>query len=190
MTTKLDIRPFWDISYGIYAITSVKDDKYNAKISNTVTQVTEYSPLLTISVNKHSLTHEYIEYNNVFGISILESKCPMSFIDLLGFKSGRDVDKFKNLNYIVGENTCPLITDYSLATIEAEVVNSVDLDTHTLFIAKATASEHLKEGDPMTFAQYTKLYDGTISERSPVPKLKYADSIYVKHGNICKPIKK
>lgn len=189
MTTKLDIRPFWDISYGIYAITSIKDDNYNAKISNTVTQVTEYSPLLTISVNKRSLTHEYIEKSGVFGISILEKACPIDIIDLLGFKSGRDVDKLKNLNYEFGLGLCPLITDYSLSTIEAEVISNVNLDTHTLFIAKAVASKHLKDGEPMTFAQYTKLYNGNISERSPVPKLKYGDSIYIKHGNICKPAK-
>lgn len=189
MTTKLDIRPFWDISYGIYAITSVKDDKYNAKISNTVTQVTEYSPLLTISVNKHSLTHEYIEHSNIFGISILEKTCPISIIDLLGFKSGRDVDKLKNLNYDFGQGLCPLITDHSLSIIEAEVINSVDLSTHTLFIAKAVVSKYLKEGDPMTFADYTKLYNGSMSERSPIPTLKYGNSIYIKHGNICKPAK-
>ena len=65
-------------------------------------------------------------------------------------------------------------------------INTVDVETHTLFIAKAVASKHLKEGDPMTFVQYSKLNDGKISERSPIPKLKYGDSIYIKHGNICK----
>ncbi|MGD9579960.1 MAG: flavin reductase family protein [Vampirovibrionia bacterium] len=187
MTTKLDIRPFWDLSYGIYVVTSLKGNDYNAQISNTVTQITQYSPLISISVNKHSLTHEYIKFSNVFGVSTVEKDCPLEFIDLIGFQSGRDVNKLENLNYEIGENTCPLITDNCLSYIEAEVINSIDVDTHTLFIGKATASKYLKEGEPMTFTHYSKLSNNRVSERSPIPSLKYSNSVYVKHGNICKP---
>ena len=83
------------ISYGLYIICSKKDKKINGQIANAVFQVTSDPPTVAVSINKKNLTHEFIESSKVFTMSILCEKAPMTYIGTFGYKSGRDIDKFK-----------------------------------------------------------------------------------------------
>ena len=83
------------ISYGLYIVSSKKGDKLNGQIVNTVFQVCSEPPVIAVCINKENLTHEFIKESNVFTVSILSQESSMKFIGLFGFKSGREVDKFK-----------------------------------------------------------------------------------------------
>ncbi|MFH1097418.1 MAG: flavin reductase [Candidatus Desantisbacteria bacterium] len=60
-----------------------------------------------------------------FAISILAKETPLEFIGHFGFKSGREVDKFKSINYKPGITGVPIILDNSTGYLEAEVIGSV-----------------------------------------------------------------
>jgi len=156
-----------DCSYGLYVVSSRKGDRFNGQIANTVFQVTSDPPTIAVSINKQNLTHEFISESKVFTASILSQGTPLSFIGHFGFKSGREVDKLKDVNYKLGEAEAPIVLDHSLAYLEARVINQVDVGTHTIFIGELVGADVLSEGEPMTYAYYRQVKRGTTPKTAP-----------------------
>lgn len=157
----LDLESLFSLNYGMCIVSSKKVDKFNGCIVNTVFQLTPEPPTVAVSINRQCLTHEYITDSRLFTVSILTQEAPMSFIGNFGFKSGRNTDKFKGVNYKTGQTGVPIILDNTVAFLEAEVTESIDVITHTLFIAKIVACETLDENaEPMTYNYYRVIKHG------------------------------
>ena len=155
------------ISYGLYVVCSKDNEKINGQIANALFQVTSQPPTIAVSINKQNLTHEYIEKSKSFTVSILSEDAPLTFIGNFGFKSGRDIDKFKEAKYKLGKNQVPLILDYTLACMEANVIDKVDVGTHTIFIGNVMDAEILSEDKPMTYEYYHKVKGGFSPKTAP-----------------------
>jgi len=156
-----------NLSYGLYVVASQKQGKLNAQIANTVGQVTSEPPTISVCINKQNMTHEFITESKVFTASILSQDTPLSFIGHFGFKSGREVDKLKDVNYKLGVTKAPIILDHSLAYLEARVIDQVDVGTHTVFIGELVGADVIKEGEPMTYAYYHQVKRGTTPKTAP-----------------------
>ncbi|MCX7994964.1 MAG: flavin reductase family protein [candidate division WOR-3 bacterium] len=153
----MNVKVLHRVSYGIYIVCSRKNGKINGQIVNTVFQITSQPPQMGISINKQNLTHEFISSSKVFSIAILSRDTPPKFIGQFGFKSGREIDKFKGVNYKLGKTGAPLILDHTIGFIECEVVNSIDCGTHTMFIGKIVDAEIINENaEPLTYDFYHK----------------------------------
>jgi len=163
----MNLKVLHNCTYGLYVIGSRKGDRLNGQIANTVFQVTSEPPTVAVSINKQNLTHEFISESGVFTASILSQDTPLSFIGHFGFKSGRDVDKLKDVNYKPGETGAPVVMDHSLAYIGARVTNRVDVGTHTIFIGELVEADVLGEGEPMTYAYYHQVKRGTTPKTAP-----------------------
>ena len=122
---------------------------------------------MAISVNKKNLTWEYIKESGFFTVSVLSKDVPMPFIGMFGFKSGRDTDKFKGINYKTSASGVPVITDYTTGYFEAGVIDSIDVGTHTIFIGRITGAEVLSDADPMTYAYYHQVKGGKSPKNAP-----------------------
>jgi ferric-chelate reductase [NAD(P)H] len=157
----------YKIGYGLYIVGSHKDGKLNGQIANTVFQITSEPPILAVSINKKNLTHEYIKASKVFSASILSQAAPLPFIGSFGFKSGRDTDKTKGVNYKVGQTGSPIFLDNTTAYLEAEVIQDIDVGTHTVFIGKVVAAEVLNEEPCMTYEYYHQVKRGTTPKTAP-----------------------
>lgn len=158
---------FRDLSYGLYIVTSVKEDRLNGQVVNTVIQVTSEPPRVAVIINKKNLTHEFILHSKLFAASILEESTPMIFLGPFGFRSGRDVDKLSKVAYKIGISGCPLITEHALSVLEAEVFDQIDLGTHTVFIGNVVSSEVLKKGNPLTYHYYHEVLKGKSPPTAP-----------------------
>jgi len=163
----MNLETLCKISYGMYIICSKMGEKFNGQIANTVCQITAEPPTIAVSINKQNLTHSYIQESKVFTVSILEQETPMKFIGLFGFRSGREIDKFKDVKYKNGITGVPIVLDYTLGYIEAELINSIDAGTHTIFIGKVIKAESLKTGEPMTYAYYRTVKSGKAPKTAP-----------------------
>jgi len=148
------------LSYGMYVVSSVKGGKLNGQIANTVFQITSKPAKVAISINRENLTYEYIKDSGVFSVSILSTEAPFKFIGLFGFRSGRDVDKFENLKYKIGVIGAPIVLEHTLGYIEAKVVDSMNVGTHTLFIGEVVDADFVEEGTPMTYDYYHNVVKG------------------------------
>jgi len=155
------------ISYGMYIVSSKKQNLLNGQIANTVFQITSDPKTIGISINRENLTHEFISQSKVFTLSILEQETPMPFIGTFGFKSGRDTDKFASTQYRLGENGAPIIMENALGYLECEVINQLEAGTHTLFVGKVTQGEILKEGIPLTYEYYHAVKQGKSPKTAP-----------------------
>jgi flavin reductase (DIM6/NTAB) family NADH-FMN oxidoreductase RutF/rubredoxin len=164
---KVDIKTLYQLSYGLYVVTSVRGDKLNGQIANTLFQITSEPPTIAVSINKQNLTHEFIHDSRVFAVSILSQDTPLSFIGNFGFKSGRDIDKFAQVNYKIGKTGAPIVLDHALGYLEAKVINEVDVGTHTIFTGDLIEAETLKSGEPMTYAYYHEVKRGTAPKTAP-----------------------
>jgi len=167
MAGEMDLKALWNISYGIYVITSFSGDKMNGQIANTVFQVSAEPPRIAVSINKNNLTHEYIKHSKVFSVSVLEDSAPMAFIGLFGFKTGKDVNKLSQVSFKKGVTGSPIVRENALSVIEAKVVGEADAGTHTIFIADVVAAEVLKKGEPLTYANYQQIKRGKAPKNAP-----------------------
>ena len=163
----MDARAFRLVSYGLYLVTSKRGRELNGQIANTVFQVCAEPPVIAVCINKKNYTHKFIEESGVFAISILSKEAPMKLIGQFGFKSGRDIDKFENVNYKVGKTGAPLVTDFTVGFIEAEVMKSMEVGTHTLFVGKVVEASVLGREEPLTYAYYHEIKGGRSPETAP-----------------------
>ncbi|MCX8176515.1 MAG: flavin reductase family protein [Candidatus Bathyarchaeota archaeon] len=163
----MNIKALHFISYGLYVVTSIKDGKFNGQVANTVFQVTSKPVTVAACINKQNLTHSYIDSSRVFAASVLSKETPLSFIGQFGFRSGKDVDKLKNVNFKIGKTGVPIVLDYSLAWVEAKVTGKFDVNSHTIFVGEVVDSDIIMDGEPMTYAYYHLIKGGGVPKTAP-----------------------
>jgi ferric-chelate reductase [NAD(P)H] len=163
----MNVQALHKMAYGMYVVCSRKDDKFNGQLCNTVFQVCSEPPIVAMALNKQNLTNEFVGSSKVFTVSILSKETPLNFIGNFGFKSGRDVDKLKDVKYKMGEVGAPIVLDNAVAYIEAKVVNRLDVSTHTIFVGELVAADVIREGEPMTYDYYHQVKRGTTPKTAP-----------------------
>ena len=167
MNPNIDRSVFRDLSYGLYIVTSHDEGQLNGQIVNTIIQVTSEPPKVAVIINKKNLTHEYISKSKVFAASVLDESAPMKFFGPFGFRTGRDIDKLEKVQFRLGTTGCPLITENAISVIEAEVIDQIDLGTHTIFIGNTVFSEVLRTGKPLTYHYYHDVLKGKSPPNAP-----------------------
>jgi len=163
----MNLKALHKLGYGLYVVGSTKGGKLNVQIANTVFQVCSEPPVIAVAINTQNLTHEFITESKAFTVSVLAQDTPLSFIGHFGFKSGREVDKLKGINYKLGETKAPIVLDHALAYFEARIIDHVDVGTHSIFVGELVAADDVKEGEPMTYAYYHKVKRGTTPKTAP-----------------------
>lgn len=163
----MNLNALHKLGYGMYIIGSRGGEKLNGQVANTVFQITSEPPTVAVSINKSNLTHEYIQSSKVFTASILHEGTPLPYIGNFGFKSGRDINKLEGVGYKIGKTRAPVFTDHATAYLEAEVIQDVDVGTHTIFIGRIVAAEVLTEDVCMTYEYYHKVKRGTTPKTAP-----------------------
>jgi flavin reductase (DIM6/NTAB) family NADH-FMN oxidoreductase RutF/rubredoxin len=184
----MDTKALYKIGYGLYIVSSYKGQKRNGQVANTVFQITSQPPTIAVSINKENLTYEYIKQSKVFTVSILAQDTPLAFIGHFGFKSGRDIDKLKGIKYKTGVTKAPIVTDHTLAYLEAKVLQEVDAGTHSIFIGELVGAEVIGEGEPMSYAYYHQVKRGTTPKTAPsyIEEKKEAGAKMAKYKcNVC-----
>jgi flavin reductase (DIM6/NTAB) family NADH-FMN oxidoreductase RutF/rubredoxin len=163
----MDLNALRSITYGLYIIGAHSGSRLNGQIANTVIQVASDPPTIVVALNKKNLTHEYIQASRVFSVSMLCQSTPMTFIGLFGFKSGRDTDKLNNVKYKIGQTGAPVVLDYAVAYLEAEITQDMDVGTHTLFVGKVVAAEVLTGESCLTYDYYQQQKHGATPMAAP-----------------------
>ena len=165
---KANNEAFWDLSYGLYIVTSRDGERMNGQIATAAMQVTAVPPKIVVCLSKETLTHELLIKSGKFGITVLDQEITMQEIGPWGFRSGRDIDKFRNAHYRIGSETgVPLVLDHALSVLEAKVIDTVDVGTHTMFIGEVEGAQRLREGKPLTYDYYQKEKKGKSPKNAP-----------------------
>ena len=143
------------LSYGLFIVTALQDGRDNGCITNTVSQVTSDPNRISLTVAKANLTHDMIMATGRFTASVISEAADFELFRHFGFQSGRDTDKFADFpDAARNADGLYYITKGTNAWISARVFHSVDLGTHTLFIADVTGSAVLDDAPSATYAYY------------------------------------
>lgn len=167
MEKGIDPKALFNLSYGMYIVSSHKGGKLNGQIANAVMQLTGDPVTIAVCLNRQNLTKDCLLDCGAFSISVLEEDVPMTFIGQFGFKSGRDIDKFAGVDYTLGELGVPLIRNWCLSGLEAKITDRLEIHTHVLFIGEVVSAEKFKDGTPLTYANYHQVKRGKSPKTAP-----------------------
>ena len=145
----------FSLSYGLFVLTARDGAKDNGCIINTVTQLTDSPKRISIAANKANLTHDMIVKTGEFNVSVLSNDAPFALFQHYGFQSGRNTDKFAGVQGMArSTNGIYYIPYCTSAFLSAKVTQTVEFETHTLFIADVTEAKLLSNVPSMTYAYY------------------------------------
>ena len=165
----LEDSAFFKLTYGLFILTSAKDNRNGGSINNTVMQITDVPKQIVVAINKLNYTHDLIADSGKFNVSVLTTDSSFDIFKRFGFQSSRDVDKFAGFegNYKKSENGLCYITLNTNAFFSAEVISSSDYGTHTLFAAKLTEAAVLSSAPSLSYQYY---FDNIKPKTAPKPK--------------------
>ena len=154
----MDSKVLFNVQYGLFVLSSNDGTKDNACIINTVTQVTA-APItkdrISIAVNKSNYTHDIIAKTKKFTASIISEAATFDLFKRFGFQSGKNVDKFADFDKVQRTaNGTLAITEGTNSYISANVIQQVELDTHSIFIAEVVDMEKLSDVPSTTYNFY------------------------------------
>lgn len=148
-------KAMYNLTYGLFVLTSRVGGKDSGCIINTAGQVTSTPNRISIAVNKDNFTHDLVKESGKFNISILSEKASFDIFKHFGFQSGRNVNKFEGYSGCErSANGLFYITEGTNAYISATVEQAIDLGSHTLFIAAVDDMEVLTEEPSATYGYY------------------------------------
>lgn len=145
-----------NISYGLYVLTATNGSFSNGCITNTLIQVTTSPNRVAVTVNKTNYTHYMIQQSGKFNVSSIDETADFSLFQHFGFASGRWTNKFYDYAYKRAVNGVPYVAEHTNACFVCEVVQQIDLGTHTMFIADVIDCDVLSDKPSMTYAYYHK----------------------------------
>lgn len=139
----------WKITQGMYVLTTEK----GGCVVDAVSQISAGdNPLISVAVMKKNYTNELLKNNTKFAISILSKEVNPEIIKTFGFNSARDINKFEKTETTQIEGL-EVIKD-SIGYMICEIVDSIDNDTHTLFIGKLIEGDIFEEKEAMSYGYY------------------------------------
>ena len=167
----VDKKAFNKFCYGVQVLTTRADGRDYGCIINSAYQVASGDPKkVAISVIKKNYTADMVAKAGVFNLSILTEDAPYSLFQRFGFQSGRDVDKFADVDYDARTpDGVRYIPEYTNAVLSCKVTEVRDLDTSVLFIADVTAAKVLSNAPSCTYAYY---HAHIKPKKNPAPEQK------------------
>lgn len=149
------------VNYSIIAGVYVLSTNGSACIVDSVSQISAGdNPLIAVSVNKSNFTNNKMLENDKFALSVLSKDVDGNIISTFGFNSSKDIDKFENISYKEVDGI-KIIND-SIGYIILEKINTVDSDTHTLFIGRLINQERNNEKEELVYQYYQRNKDEYI----------------------------
>lgn len=156
MNTSINQSAMFRIQYGLYCLTTNDGIKDNGCIVNTTMQVTSTPQQLSVTVSKQNYTCDIINETEKININCLSTDTPFEIFKNFGFQSGRNTDKFAELEFERSANGLIILPKYANAYLSMSVSQKVDLGSHVMFIGDVTDADILSDGETVTYGFYQK----------------------------------
>lgn len=151
---KHDMNALFKIGYGLYVVTSNDGNRDNGLIVNTVTQLTDSPYRVAVNINKENYSYHTIKQTGKLNVNCLSTDAPFKVFETFGFQSGRNTDKFANLEVLRSDNGLVFLPRYINAFMSLKVEQFVDLDTHGMFICSVDEARVISDKETMTYTYY------------------------------------
>ncbi len=139
----------WKISQGMYVLTT----NNGGCVVDAVSQISGgENPLIAVSVMKKNYTNELLKKNTRFAISVLGKDIDPNIIKTFGMNSMRDINKFEFVKTTTVKGV--KVINQSLGYMICDIIDSIDNDTHTLFIGRIIEADLYEDKEAMTYSYY------------------------------------
>lgn len=168
------------ITQGMYVLTT----NDGGCVVDAVSQISAGdNPLIAVAVMKSNYTNELMHKNDTFALSVLGIDSNPDIIKTFGLNSMRDINKFENITTNDIENL--KVIEDSLGYMICEKVDSIENETHTLFIGRLIEADVYKEGIAMSYGYYQEHKDELIKVKTDNGKTAWICTIcgYVYYGD-------
>lgn len=132
---------------GVTVVTTF-DEKENRPLGITVSAFCSVSlvpPLVLISIDKGAYVHDYIKAFGAFAVNILaEDQDKLS-----NLFASREVDKFKEVSYEMGELNLPLLNGV-VVKMECRIAHAYEGGDHTIFVGEVMTVKTF-ENNPLVY---------------------------------------
>ena len=147
---------FFNLTYGLELLTTKVDGKDYGCIINSAAQVSEGDvKKMAVSVINRNYTCELIKKTGEFNVSVFTESVPFKVFEKYGFQSGRNVDKFADVDYDTRLNNGIIYFPFHTnAVFGCKVIAQFDLGKSTLFIADVVEARTLNREPSATYAFY------------------------------------
>ena len=156
---------FTKLSYGVYIVSTWDNGRATGCTANSAMQITSSPATIAISINHDNYTNQCIKESGRFAISVLSEQSEPSIIGTFGFFSGRTENKFEKVKSEI-KGMMPVVSD-ACAYMTCEVINTMETDTHTVFLGKVLDADILQDDKPMTYAYYHEVVKGKSPKNAP-----------------------
>ncbi len=156
----------FQLSYGLYAIGVMDEERPAGCIVNTVIQITSENPSIAVSLNKDNYTTSLLEKNKLFAVSILSEEVDSKVIGNLGFTCGKDTDKFADIPHELMGGV-PIVKEGATGYLLCEVKSVTENGTHDVIIAQVLDAKFGSPGEPMTYKYYHEVKKGSAPKNAP-----------------------
>lgn len=151
---KNDLSALFNIGYGLYVVTCHDGKKDNGLIVNTVTQVTNTPNRIAVTIHKQNYSHHVIKQTGKMNVNCLSVDTPFSVFETFGFQSGRNTNKFADIEPLRSDNGLAFLPRYINSFLSLKVEDYVDFDTHGMFICTITEARVISSAETMTYTYY------------------------------------
>lgn len=142
------------IGYGLYVAITNDGERDNAAIINTACQLTDNR--VAVTINRKNYTCETVKKTGKLNVNCLCQSTPFSLFEDFGFRSGRDCDKLSGYDTFRSTNGLCVLIDHVNSFMSLKVEETVELDTHVLFICSLTEAKVMYDEETLTYAYYHK----------------------------------
>lgn len=166
----IDEKTFFTLTAGVYILGCRQKGKNYGCIIDTVMQISFTPPLICISCEKKAYTQQIIRETGRFSISVLPQDTPKNVIEVFGYQSSKNTDKWAIIPFDLQEDLP--IYSRAISTLTAQVIHTQEFDTHFLFIAEIKEARSGQEAIPLTYQYYRGhlLKAGGSNEKHPQGK--------------------
>lgn len=162
----MDAKALYQLSYGVYVVTCWDMGRPTGCTANSIMQITSSPATVAVSLNHKNYTNTVVRQTGKFAVSILSEDTDPSIIGRFGFQSGADTNKFDGLDYEL-KGYQPVVPGCG-AYLVCEVIDQMETDTHTVFLAKVVDAEVANpKAVPMTYAYYHNVIKGKSPKNAP-----------------------
>lgn len=187
----MNVNALFKLTYGLYIASVEWNGKLCGCIINTAAQATVEPNRVLLTMLKTNYTTELISKKGSLSISILSLETSLDIIKNFGYQSGRNCDKFHDIKVKFDSNMNPYMEETMVAYLGLEIQNTIDLDTHLLFVCTVTEAEIVNNLEPMSYEDYRNLKSNGVMNKpgslaKDLNKITYTCSVchYVYDGDI------
>lgn len=144
-------KPWNRINLPVYSISSKVGAVCNMNICTYVTAVSMQPKRMLVAIYENTQTLDLVKKNPHFVLQLLSAK-QYRLVDLLGKKSGHNIDKIKRLekrNLVTEWNGFKILNN-ALAVMELKAVNTLPGGDHKIFLCDMIAYKNLTDGDALS----------------------------------------